>query len=581
MFRRRRSSSVLAAFAGVLLLAAACGGGGGGGNEDRGGGLAACAKDPNKCNSGQVKQGGSMTFAIEKNVPNWNINSADGNVFETGMVMTGITPQPFYPLPDFSVKMNDDLLVSAEMTNTDPQTVVYKIQPDAVWSDGTPISADDFIFMWKTKNGKDCPDCAADSTAGFDQVESIEGSDNGKTVTLTFAKPYTDWKQLFGGGDDGLYPAHLAEQQGFDLDSEKGLADAFDYFGTTVPTYSGGPFKIEKFQNNVAVTEVPNPKWWGDGPNLDRLIFRIITDATQEPVALQNNEVQAIYPQPQVDLVQQVERTPNVDSAIGQGLTWEHFDFNLENKFLKDKTLRKAMFTAIDRQQIIDKTVGQFTKGLKPLNSHNFVPGQEAYVDTVSATGHGEGDVEAAKKMLTDAGYTIEGGKLMTPDGEAVPTFTIRYTTGNAIRQDQCELFAEMVKPLGIDVKIQTTDDLGGTLTEGEYDIMVFAWVASPFVYSGAIQNWTTGQASNFGHYSNDKVDDLIKQAAGQTDPKQAADLVNQADEIMAQDAYVLPLYQKPVFLAVNEKYANIRINATNIGPLYNVQEWGIRQSAE
>lgn len=578
MRRRRRNSSLLAAFTGVVLFAAACGGGGGGEQEEEGGGLAACAENPNTCNSGQVQQGGSMTFAIEKDIPNWNINSSDGNVFETGLVMTGIVPEPFIPSPDFSVAMNEDLLVSAEMTETDPQTIVYEIQPDAVWSDGTPITAKDFIFMWKTKNGTDCPECAADTTAGFDQVESVEGSNDGKTVTLTFAEPFTDWKQLFGGGDDGLYPAHIAEKQGFDLDTEDGLAKAFEYFATTVPTYSGGPFMIENFESNVAVTQVPNPKWWGDGPNLDRLIFRIITDATQEPVALQNDEVQAIYPQPQVDLVQQVERIPNVDSAIGEGLTWEHFDFNLENEFLKDKVLRKAMFTAIDRQEIIDKTVGQFTEGLEPLNSHNFIPGQEGYTDVVSPTGHGQGDVEKAKQMLTDADYTIEGEQLMTPDGEPVPPFTIRYTTGNAIRQDQCELFAQMVQPLGIDVEVQTTDDLGGTLTEGEYDIIVFAWVASPFVYAAAIQNWTSGSASNFGNYSNEEVDDLINQAATQTDPQQAAELLNQADAIMATDAYVLPLYQKPVFLAVQEKYANIRINATNIGPPYNVEEWGIRQ---
>lgn len=577
---KRRNSPKLALLAGLLLVAAACGGGGGG-DEEEGGGLAACEDNPNTCNSGQVQQGGSMSFAIEKDIPNWNVMSADGNVFETGLVLTGVLPQAFYPLPDFSVAMNESLLASAEMTGADPQTVVYEIQPDAVWSDGTPITADDFIFVWKAKNGEDCPDCAADSTAGFDRIESIEGSNDGKTVTVTFAEPFTDWQNLFGGGDDYLYPAHVAEEQGFDLDTPKGLADAFNYFGDNVPDYSGGPFQIENFDSNVAVTLVPNPEWWGNGPNLDRLVFRVITDAAQEPVALQNDEVQAIYPQPEVDLVEQVDRIPNVDYAIGEGLTWEHFDFNLENDFLKDKALRQAMFTAIDRQAIIDKTVGQFTEGLEPLNSHNFVPGQEEqYEDVVSQTGQGNGDVEAAKQILTDAGYTIEGDQLMTPDGEQVPTFTIRYTTGNAIRQDQCELFAQQVEELGIDVEIQTTDDLGGTLLEGEYDIIVFAWVASPFPYANALQNWTTGQDSNFGNYSNEQVDDLIKEAASQTDPQRGAELLNEANAIMAEDAYVLPLYQKPVFLAVQDQYANIRINATNIGPPYNTEEWGIRQDA-
>lgn len=578
MLRRRRKPSVLAGFAGLLLVAAACAGGGDGGQqEEAAGGLAACEDNPNTCNSAQVQQGGEMTYVIEQNIPNWNINSAEGNLFYTSEVVSTILPMPFVPQPDFSVALNEDLLVSAEMTETDPQTIVYQIRPEAVWSDGTPISAKDFIFAWRVKNGEDCPDCTPDTTSGFDQVESVEGSDDGKTVTMTFSEPYTDWKFLYGGGDDALYPAHLAEEQGFDLDTPGGLADAWEYFGESPPEVSGGPFQMDNWEDNVAATLVPNPQWWGDGPNLDRLIFRVITDSAQQPTALQNDEVQAIYPQPQIDLVQQVDQIPGVDYMIGLGMLWEHFDFNLENEFLADEALRQAMFTAIDRQEIIDKTVGQFKEGLTPLNSHNFMPQMEGYQDVITDTGQGAGDVEAAQQILTDAGYQTDGDTLVTPDGDEVPTLRIRYSAGNELRQNECELFAQMVAPLGVNVEVDPTDDLPGTLSSGDYDVIVFGWVGSPFVYGSALQNWTTDQASNYGHYSNEQVDDLIQQANGQTDLQRAIELLNEADAIMSEEAYVLPLYQKPTFLAVSDRYGNIRDNATNIGPTYNVQEWGLK----
>jgi peptide/nickel transport system substrate-binding protein len=78
--------------------------------------------------------------------------------------------------------------------------VVYKIKPETVWSDGTPISADDFAYAFRARNTRDCPKCATSSNSGYDVLESVVGSDNGKTVTATFraGQTYPDWKQLFG-----------------------------------------------------------------------------------------------------------------------------------------------------------------------------------------------------------------------------------------------------------------------------------------------------------------------------------------------------------------------------------------------
>jgi peptide/nickel transport system substrate-binding protein len=583
--RRTKAASFAAVTAAVALVLSACGGGDGGpggGTQDESvlGVFADCRDDPNTCNSeDNLQQGGEVTFALEQNIPNWNLNSAEGNLLAAGLALKGVLPFTYYSTPDLRSTMNEDLLVSAEQTSTDPQTVVYEIQPDAVWNDGTPITADDFDYNWRVSNGSDCPDCASATTQGFEQIDSVEGSEDGKTVTVTFSTPYTDWQGLWGSGGP-IYPAHIAAEQG-DLSTPEGLVAAFDYFSATLPTYSGGPFVIDDWQDNVALTVVPNEAWYGDPqPVLDRVVYRVITDATQAPIALQNNEVQIIYPQPQVDLVEQVANIPNVSQWQSLGLTWEHFDVNLNNPILADQALRTAMFTAVNRQDLIDKTVGQFNDEVEPLNSHNFVPGQEGYEDVVSETGQGSGDVEAARQILTDAGYTgaEEGQQLTTPDGEAVPPLRVRYTTGNTLRQSQSELFAQYVAPLGITVNIEPTDALGTTLSTGDYDIIVFAWVASPFPFGGAIQNWTTGSGSNFGGYSNPEVDRLITEAATSTDRASATDSLNEANRIMATEAYVLPLYQKPTFIAIQDTVANVRDNATLDGPPYNIAEWGLRE---
>jgi glutathione transport system substrate-binding protein len=576
--KRSRSAACAAVAAVSAVVLAACGGGGGGATSNGSQGLAACDSDPVNCNAAtDLQQGGQITYTIEKNIDNWNPMSSDGDVFDLTEPNAGYLPRVFYTAPDLTLKTNDDLVDSVTQTSTNPQTIVYKIKQNAVWDDGTPINADDFIYNWKIQNGKDCPpsQCDAASTQGFDQVKSVTGSDNGKTVTIVMAKPYADWKTMYSGGSP-LLPAHIAAQHG-DVNTPAGLGSSWKYFSTTMPTFSGGPYKISNFQNNVALTEVPNPKWYGKTkPHLDRIIFRIITDATQEAPALANNEVQVIYPQPQVDLVNQVKNIPQTSYDIGLGLQWEHFDFNLKNPFLSNQTVRQALFTAVDRNAIIAKTVGQFTDKVKPLNSLVFVNNQPGYQDNVSATGLGSGDMQKAADMLKQAGYTNQNGTLTGPSGP-VPAMRIRYTAGNAIRQSECELFAQEMKQLGVTFNVVPTASLGDTTSQGDFDAIVFAWVSSPFPVGNAQQTFLSTSQSNYGHYNDPKVDQLLNEAATQTDQTAEYQKLNDADKIIAQGAYELPLYQKPTFIAAYGNVANVRNNSSLDGPTYNIVDWGLR----
>jgi peptide/nickel transport system substrate-binding protein len=531
--------------------------------------FADCATKPLTCNSGTTKQGGSVTYTIEKLITGWNLNDTNSNTFDFQEVLDGVLPQgPFINTPDLKPTLNTDMLVSAEQTSTSPQTIVYKIRPEAVWNDGTPISVDDFIYSWQTQNGVDCKACEAASNSGYDQMQSVTGSDGGKTVTVVYKTAYADWKGPFGP----LYPAHIAKQHG-------DMAASWKWLDATQPTYSGGPYIISDYQKDTSVTEIPNPKWYGKvKPKLDKLVFRIITDQSQEVPALQNNEVQAIYPQPNADMVNQVKQINGVQYTLGKGLVWEHLDLNLKNAALADTKLRQAIFTAIDRKAIIDKTIGQFVPGAAPLNSNNFVPGQAGYKDVITQTGQGAGDVAKAKSMLTAAGYTGVGTALKTPAGTDV-TLRISYTQGNTLRQQTCELIQNELAGLGIKVTVTPIASLGKTLAKGDFDIIIFAWVGTPFNFAGAQQLWGSTSDSNYGKWVNTESDKLLSDAASQTDAQKAIDDLNQSNTLMANDAYSLPLFQKPTFLAVYANIANIRDDATQTGPLYNVQEWGVRAS--
>lgn len=574
MYRRSRGRNGLAAIAALALAVSvsACAKGEDQTGPDSSIGFAECVTKPNTCNTGKTKAGGTITYALGKDIKAWNTLSSAGNTLEYSHALFGVMPRVHHYYPDLSVQVNKDLIDSVEITSKSPMTVVYKIKKEAVWNNGDPVSAADFEYTWKVQNGKDCPGCKAASTSGFSSVESLTGSADGKIVTVVFKdkEAFPDWQAMFVP----LYPGKIAAQHG-------DLAASFAWFEQNVPTYSAGPYKIEKYEPNFALTLVPNDKWWGAKPPLDKVIFRIITKDSELIPAMRNREINAIAPIPTADLVTQAKELADSHWYLGKNLSWEHIDLNLKNTFLADKALRQAIFTAIDRQAIIAKTVGQYAPDTKPIGNHNFVPGMTAYKDVVSATGQGAGNLDQAKKILTDAGYKIEGGKLLTKTGEAVPPLRMRHTTGNQLRKDSCELVANTLKQLGIDIKVEQTDDLGGTLTKGDFDLIIFAWVLSPLRIGGAKQLWHSTSASNYGKWVNTESDKLLDEAAKTVgdDPK-AHDLINQANTLMAADAYVLPLFQREVFIAVNKTYVYVRPNPTNHGPVYNVGAWGLLDQA-
>jgi peptide/nickel transport system substrate-binding protein len=132
------------------------------------------------------------------------------------------------------------------------------------------------------------------------------------------------------------------------------------------------------------------------------------------------------------------------------------------------------------------------------------------------------------------------------------------------------------LKQLGINVTLKTTQDLS-ELGTGNFDMIVFAWVGTPFATTNAVQTYTLKGGGDYGFNNDPQAEALIKQAGQQTDPKKVQDLLNQADKLIMADAYELPLYQKPTMLAADNTVVNLRDNATSVGPTYNLQEWGVK----
>jgi peptide/nickel transport system substrate-binding protein len=546
---RLRTVRLAALLVGLAMVAAACGGGG---DEGGGGGGG----------NAQIQPGGTLNYAADQEPTGFNNNTSKDNGTSVLNIVVNMFPFAFHAQPDFTVKMDDAFLDSAEQTSEDPQTIVYKIKQNAIWSDDTPITADDFIYFWKQQNGT-IKDNDVAATTGYDQIQSVKGSDNGKTVTVVFKTPYADWKGLFAG----VLPAHYVQKQpggwntGLDKNPEK------------IPV--GGWFKVQNYTQGQSLTLVRNDKYYGPKANLDSVVFRFLPESTTQPAALQNNEVDLIYPQPQLDQVQQVKALPDVTSEINFGLSFEHLDFNFKNPLLADINVRKAIATGLNVQELVNRTVKQFSDKAQPLGNRIWLTGQPQYQDHFGQ--YGKGDIAAATKMLEDAGYAKGSDGIYAKGGKKL-SFRFSTTAGNKLRETQGELFQAQMKQMGVDIKIDNVDStkfFGEWLPNGNFDIANFAWVGTPFTISSNRDVYRSGGGSNYGSYESKKVDQLFAQANSETDEAKSAELANQIDQQLTEDMVTIPLYNKPTFIAWRNTFAGIRDNATSEGPFYAANTWG------
>ena len=550
---RLRTVRLAALLVGLAMVAAGCGGGG-----DEGGGSGG--------GTAQIQPGGTLNYAADQEPTGFNNATSKDNGTSVANIVINMYPQAFHAQPDFTVKLNDELLDSAEQTSEDPQTIVYKIKQEAVWSDGTPVSADDFIYLWKNLNGT-IKDNDVSGTTGYDQIQSVEGSDNGKTVTVVMKSPFSDWKALFASGNF-ILPAHYMEKQ------PGGWNNGLDKNPEKIP--SAGWFKVENWTQGQSLTMVRNDKYWGKKSNLDSVVVRFLPESTTQPAALQNNEVDLIYPQPQLDQVTQVKALPDVTSQINFGPTFEHFDFNFKNEHLGDLKVRQAIATGTNVEELVNRTVKQFSDQAKPLGNRIYLTNQpEQYQDHFGQ--FGKGDVAGATKLLEEAGYTKGADGIYAKGGKKL-SLRISTTAGNQLRETQEELFQAQMKKIGVDIKIANADStkfFGEWLPNGNFDIANFAWVGSPFSISGSRATYVCGSGSNYGQYCNKKVDQLFDQAFAEFDTAKATELGNQIDQQLTADMVSIPLYQKPTFLAVRNTFGNIADNTTLDGPFWNANIWG------
>ncbi|MGQ4329832.1 ABC transporter family substrate-binding protein [Streptomyces hayashii] len=418
-----------------------------------------------------VAEGGTLRWAVDAVPETFNAFQSDADA-TTAQVAQAVLPSMYRMDANGRPQRDADYLESAKVVATQPkQVVLYKLNQQAVWSDGREIGAADFAAQWRALSGKDSAYWTA-RNAGYDRIEKIERGANDLEVRVTFSRTYADWRSLFSP----LYPKDVM-----------GTPDSFNDGARRRLKVTAGPFSVKKVdRKKKQVSLGRNPRWWGKPAKLSEIVLTAVPrDERTSALAAGKIDLAEIDPSDaqSVDGAAKGTAGPPAGSgpaglealrkwALAHGVDtaedaaedqsdeqsddesddegksssgaagaeaeartklikaiakWESrqkalraFEVrrSLEPAYtqlalngsqgpLADERVRRAVARALDRKELAKAVLKPLGLPAEPVGSHLALAGQDAYADSSGALG-GQ-DTAEAQALLADAGWVAGG----------------------------------------------------------------------------------------------------------------------------------------------------------------------------
>jgi peptide/nickel transport system substrate-binding protein len=510
---------------------------------------------------------GTVVFIHEQEPPTLRGGWIDNNLLATGLITNNI----WYggQIYDNTATLRPRLFESKpKLIKKKPQTVTFKYKSSAVWSDGKPVTCED----WKaTQRVFVNPQFNVVSREGWKDVKSVTCA--GKSGTIVFARPFAAWESLVSGG---VYAAHVVRGKNMN-----------QMFSNSIPV-SSGPWKFQSWQKGVQLTLVKNPRFKaGPAMKLDRVVFRFILDTNARFQAMKAGEGHVMEPQPQLQIADIVNDSEfKVQKA--PEYAFEHIDIQLGpqgHPALRLAYVRQALMMGINRQQLATALFRTIAPGLPKLDNLVYKPFEKAtYQPHFRKWAY-----NPAKVISTLKGKGCTGGPAVPSDGNTdiyscpgVGRLAFRFftTAGNQLRTLAFEVIERQLKNVGIELipRFQTAGTLfGGTLPSGDWDLIMFTYGGGPDSKITSNTLYSCGGDQNYGEYCNRKASAAFDAATREFDVAKRHALLNQGDAQLAVDLPSIPLYTRPKFVITAGGLSGPVLNTTSEGTPWNVGTWQLK----
>lgn len=502
----------------------------------------------NKQERSALKEGGELKLALTATIANWNAAHVDGNGVDLRNIMNFVSPYCLLWAEDGTPSPNPDYYSKLEGTEENGKTVVtIGLSDKAVWGNGRKWDSED--IKESLSHGLDEAYKWA-STDGFDQVESVEIIDN-LTAKVTFKEIFPDWSNLLAG----VAPKEL-------MSTPEAFNEAMAGEANFNNDFFAGPFKIESYdKSQQVVTLVPNDKWWGEKPLLEKVTFRVL-DPSAEATAFANKTLDVIDYIISADVYQQCIGREDAEVRQNYGLQWRHFTLNGKSGVLADKAVRQAVLRACDREAIAKSDLAGLPVDTSKvlLGNRFFMPNQDGYQDNSKDWSY---DVEAAKKLLEDAGWKEGADGIREKDGQRLAvSFTL--PAGVPTTENEATLLQAQLKEIGMELKLTSVDSNGyfkDYITPGNFEMTAFTWQGTQYPMANIGQIYGTGSNQNYSFISVPEIDEYIQKVATTADHDERVKLANECDALIWENVMNFPMYERMQLTAVPKKLANFGAN--------------------
>ena len=510
---------------------------------------------------------GTVIFIHDQEPPSLRGNWIDNNLLATGLVTNNV----WYggQIYDNRAKLQPRLFAGKpKLVRTRPQTVTFAYKESAVWSDGKPVTCEDWKATWRVFVN---PQFNVVSRAGFEDVRSV--TCKGKSGTIVFSRPYAAWETLVSGG---VYAAHVIRGK-----------DMNQMFNDSIPV-SSGPWKVQSWQKGVQLTLVKNPRFKvGPAMKLDRVVFRYILDTNARFQAMKAGQGHVMEPQPQLQIADFVtDRKFKVQTSPEYG--FEHIDIQLGPRghpALRLPYVRQALITGMNRRQIANVLYRSIAPGLPTLENLVFKPFERGlYQPHFRKWSFNQNRVLSLLKGRGCTGGpdapSSSNTSIFSCPGVGRLSFRFFTTTGNQLRELTFQVLQRDLRNVGIELipRFQTAGVLfGSTLPSSDWDLAMFTYAGGPDSKITSNTLYACGGDQNYGKYCNPKATAAFEAAARELDPTKRNALLSQGDAQLAVDLPSVPLYVRPKWVISAADLTGALLNTTSEGTPWNVAAWQLK----
>ena len=548
-FGKRFMALAMAAVTAFSL--AACGGSSSGDGAQAGGqtqGQAPAAEQPGEkiVNVGVTNTLGTLNPLL--------MDGGEVNKYATGLM--------FLPLVELDADLNFEGMLADSITAEDTNNFLVHINPEATWSDGQPVTADDVLYTALKLTSPVIGNTAMMYYAfegvgddgfteqGADHIEGIVKVDDA-TVRFTTKEPMAlaTFQNSYARYLMPL-PKHVIE--GFS-DEELTSNEWFNH-----PDVVSGPFMVTDYDQNHYISYTANENYWKGAPKIDKLNIRIV-EGSQLYAGLSSGEIDvaqqtmSAFP---VEDYESVEALENVEAVYGDPVTNQSVFIRTQN--IPDARVRQAMLCAIDRQQILE----QLLKGHGEVVD-GFLSSISPYFDeTITPVSY---DPDRAKSLLEEAGW------------DSSQTLKFYINSGDSTFVNAAAIMAAQWAAVGINVQIQTVDfaTLMDVATKGEFDVLAVQYTYAP-VDPYADVAWLLGGEESWTGYTSPEVEEALAQIPLVNDTEGTKELYSIIDHKVQEDVPMFSAYVISSLGAVNKRLTGV--TPTVYGFFNHVEQWDVAE---